>query len=365
MTRSASPRRSRGRRVRGRSRRGAGRRPAADADGGPSKRRTSASSRPRGTDARADAAGLPGGERALQIGEERPPTDVDHGGDAVDGALGGAARSAMVANRPGGRLSTTNQPRSSRHFAAVLRPAPDRPVMIVISRRSGAQAARRAAGPLPRASVRRARSPHRLPSSSNHLAHSCFRDAAARRQPPGRREIPVGSHRRLGIARCDLRGAMAASDRYRAPRRSPRPWPPAAASASRRCATRSCGGPPRARVRRRARTRSSTSTALPVIRDREAVRLVADPLQQVERLAGPWEDHRVRLTGEPDLLQPLRQPAEPDVVIPSSSKAAAAASTEGAAVDDHEGRRVGELRGDPVPGGSAAAPLSSTAGRRR
>ena len=36
--------------------------------------------------------------------------------------------STIVSSRPGGRLSTTNQPRSSRHFAAVLRPAPDSPV---------------------------------------------------------------------------------------------------------------------------------------------------------------------------------------------------------------------------------------------
>ncbi len=33
----------------------------------------------------------------------------------------------------GGRLSTTNQPRSSRHLAAVLRPAPDMPEMITSS----------------------------------------------------------------------------------------------------------------------------------------------------------------------------------------------------------------------------------------
>ncbi len=38
-----------------------------------------------------------------------------------------AARSTIVAIRLGGRLSTTNQPRSSRTFAAVDRPAPDMP----------------------------------------------------------------------------------------------------------------------------------------------------------------------------------------------------------------------------------------------
>ena len=41
--------------------------------------------------------------------------------------------STMVATSSGGRLSTTKKPRSSRHLAAVLRPAPDRPVTITVS----------------------------------------------------------------------------------------------------------------------------------------------------------------------------------------------------------------------------------------
>ena len=44
-----------------------------------------------------------------------------------------AARSAIVGSRPGGRLSTTNQPRSSSDLAALDRPAPDSPVMITMS----------------------------------------------------------------------------------------------------------------------------------------------------------------------------------------------------------------------------------------
>src|SRR5437016_4734815 len=39
----------------------------------------------------------------------------------------------MVGSRPGGRLSTTNQPRSSSDLAAVDRPAPDMPVMMTMS----------------------------------------------------------------------------------------------------------------------------------------------------------------------------------------------------------------------------------------
>src|SRR5690348_2831943 len=49
-----------------------------------------------------------------------------------------AARSTMVGSRPGGRLSTTNQPRSSSDLAAVDRPAPDRPVMMTMSAMSSA-----------------------------------------------------------------------------------------------------------------------------------------------------------------------------------------------------------------------------------
>src|SRR5262245_53127757 len=44
-----------------------------------------------------------------------------------------APSSTMVEISSGGRLSTTNQPRSSRHLAAVLRPAPDSPVTTATS----------------------------------------------------------------------------------------------------------------------------------------------------------------------------------------------------------------------------------------
>ena len=46
--------------------------------------------------------------------------------------------SVSVGSRAGGRLSTTNQPRSSKTFAAVLRPAPDMPVMMTRSGSRGA-----------------------------------------------------------------------------------------------------------------------------------------------------------------------------------------------------------------------------------
>ena len=57
---------------------------------------------------------------------------------------------------------------------------------------------------------------------------------------------------------------------------------------------------------------ASTWTALgAVVGDREPVRLVAHPLQQVEPLAGARQDHRVGVAGQPHLLEPLRQPARP------------------------------------------------------
>src|ERR1700722_14553605 len=43
------------------------------------------------------------------------------------------ASSAIVGSSPAGRLSATNQSRSSSDLAAVLRPAPDKPVMMTIS----------------------------------------------------------------------------------------------------------------------------------------------------------------------------------------------------------------------------------------
>lgn len=47
----------------------------------------------------------------------------------------------------------------------------------------------------------------------------------------------------------------------------------------------------------------------PVVGDGEAMRLVAESLQQVEGFAGPGEDDRVVLARDPDLLQALRQTA--------------------------------------------------------
>lgn len=66
--------------------------------------------------------------------------DVDDDGDAGDVSWERAPSSTIVGISAGGRLSTTNQPRSSRHLAAVLRPAPDIPEMITSSGMAGVAA---------------------------------------------------------------------------------------------------------------------------------------------------------------------------------------------------------------------------------
>ena len=92
---------------------------------------------------------------------------------------------------------------------------------------------------------------------------------------------------------------------------------------------------------------------LPVVGDREPVRLVAHPLQQVEALAGARQDHRVGVAGQPHLLEPLGQPAERDVVDAELlQRRARRLDLRGAAVDDHQVGRVGEA---PRPAGLGVA----------
>src|SRR5690606_42061516 len=53
---------------------------------------------------------------------------------------------------------------------------------------------------------------------------------------------------------------------------------------------------------------------LPLEADREAVRLVADALQQEERLAAAWQDHGELVVRQPDLFEALGDADERDVV---------------------------------------------------
>ncbi|SCF99680.1 hypothetical protein GA0115255_115112 [Streptomyces sp. Ncost-T6T-2b] len=81
-----------------------------------------------------DVLGLQVREGFAEVVEEAPASYVDDDGDPGHVALGaGAELRPWWGSSAGGRLSTTNQPRSSRHLAAVLRPAPDIPEMITSS----------------------------------------------------------------------------------------------------------------------------------------------------------------------------------------------------------------------------------------
>ena len=72
-------------------------------------------------------------------------------------------------------------------------------------------------------------------------------------------------------------------------------------------------GRARGRRRRRAPTRHLLAAQLAVVRDREAVRLVAHLLQQVQRLRVARDAHRLALAGQVHLLEPLGEARDADV----------------------------------------------------
>ena len=123
-------------RARRRCRRSGGRRPAAGARAARSRSGARARRRaPRGT---APAGACPRSaevaDDAAQVAGERPAAHVHDDGEPGDRAAGCGCRARPAcAISSGGRLSTTKKPRSSKHFAAVLRPAPDSPVTTTVS----------------------------------------------------------------------------------------------------------------------------------------------------------------------------------------------------------------------------------------
>ena len=315
ITRSASPRRSRSSvALARRCRRRSGRRPAAGAGGGrDSKRRTSTSSEAsRKTHPRVDAPGRRSSARRLaQVVEEargrgrrRRPRSA-----ARCPASGRRARPSAAISA-GGRLSTTNQPRSSRHLAAVLRPAPDMPEMITSSGRLGP--------PRPASALVTARRP-RSSCSLACLRRRRVRSPAVPRRPVVSMISPVAVFTAVrpgppGEGRDD--GLGRARGRCRAPRRSRSTVAARSRFSEPKCLQqRLRAGLAEAGhvVERRWRVIAWTACCA-VVGDREPVGLVADPLQQVEALAGARQDHRVVVAGQPDLLQPLGQPAHGDVV---------------------------------------------------
>src|SRR5271166_1332161 len=165
-----------------------------------------------------------------------------------------AARSTMVGSRPGGRLSTTNQPRSSSDLAAVDRPAPDIPVMTTMS-----------AGRQPFSCV-----------LSRLIGTQGGRDGGGE---PG---ADARYRRDLFHARCaELTHRAEVLEQGLAPGRAE----------PRHVVERAGGG--------------GLAALLAVVGDREPVRLVPHPLQQVQPFAAARQDDRVLLAGLPHLLKPL------------------------------------------------------------
>src|SRR6478672_8352178 len=154
----------------------------------------------------------------------------------------------MVGSSPGGRLSTTNQPRSSSDLAAVDRPAPDRPVMMTIS----------------------------TGSSAALIVLSYVVGAQSGGDGGGQPGADAGHGRDLLDARrAELAHRAEVLEQGLAPRRA-QPG---------HVVERAGGG--------------GLAALLPVISDREPVRLVPHPLQQVEPLAAARQDDRVLLPGKP------------------------------------------------------------------
>ena len=170
---------------------------------------------------------------------------------------------------------------------------------------------RSAVGPRRRSAAAR---PRRGPSSATGPLHR-HGSRSCRRRPTSPVAVLTAGTRRRPTASAAATTAAAAPARCPAPPRSPRPT-----AARSRLSEPKCLSSALRRVSPSPGTSSSAAgrhrlrPALPVVGDREPVRLVADPLQQVEPLAGARQDHRVVVAGQPDLLQPLGQPAHGDVV---------------------------------------------------
>ena len=143
-----------------------------------------------------------------------------------------------------------------------------------------------------------------------------------------------GGRDRLGDARAEARQL----------RRSPAPRPRELAHRAEVPQQRSPPGRAEAGHAVQLAGRQRRRPLLPVVGDREPVRLVPDPLQQVQALAGARQDHRAVLAGQPDLLQPLGQPAHRHVVDAELVQRPRRRGHLGRpAVDDHQVGRVGEL----------------------
>ena len=236
----------------------------------------------------------------------------------------------------GGRLSTTKKPRSSSSLAAVLRPAPVMPVTTTTS------------PPVVGSAPCGARLLSQDSSISPVAVFTLTVAAGLAARPATASAIAVGGPRRRCPGTSAISSTVAARSFFSEPNRLSRrlaahltePGHVVEQALDHRL------GPPR-----------------PVVGDREPVRLVADPLEQVEPLAGARQDHRVLLAGQPDLLEPLGQPAHRDVVDAELvERPLRGRDLRRPAVDDHQAGRVGELA---AAGRSRGRPASGRSRRRR
>src|SRR5687767_11248645 len=172
--------------------------------------------------------------------------------------------SATLAISAGGRLSMTKNPRSSSTSAAADRPAPDMPVMIVTSI-SGADAAAPDSGTRPAVQMREQRPPDplRQPRDRDHLVLG---------------QLPQPLHRAELLEEAP------------APRRTE----------------------PGDIVEHR--PRHLLVPKLAVVRDREAVGLVAHLLEEVERLGVARDLHRLVAPGHVDLFEPFGEGGHADLL---------------------------------------------------
>ena len=245
-------------------------------------------------------------------------------------------RSTIRAISSGGRLSATYQPRSSSTFAAVPRPAPDRPVTRTTSIPDSSARVAGPAGLLP------CRSPSsRMPCSScSSLRHRTVAPSFGvwpiplRSAPGWSAGTPSASSTAFAVA-TPMPGTAVISSTVAC-------LQPGQRSEVRHERLAPVLPQPAHRVQRRGRHPLGPLAA--VVGDREAVRLVADPLQQVEPLAVPRQDDRVGSAGTHTSSSRLASPITATSVTPSSSSTACGrVDLRGAAVDDEQVGRVGEL----------------------
>src|SRR4051812_818461 len=206
------------------------------------------------------------------------------------------ARSTTFGMSAGGRLSITKNPRSSNTSAALDRPAPDIPVMIVTSSPGGVMATM----------VARTRTGSRRVQLRVHRAGDVLR------------EPRDGDQLLLRLRAQLLHGAELAQQ------------------------ARTANRPQSLHLVEDGR-RALPVAQLAVIRDGKAMRFVAHLLQQIERLGVARDAHRLRKTGPVHLLEPLGETGDADVLeaqlLEDADRHAELAL---AAVDEQEVRRVRE-----------------------